>query len=108
MLSAAGLLMTLVTAAEPALAGDPLLTGKTVSLIHPAIMLFLFGASGYTAYLGFQWKYELAHFQACSPPLLEMFPSSQHSSNALDVRPLQLYRCNGCKDVSILQIFKDV
>ncbi len=41
---------------DPAFAGNPLLTGKTVSLIHPAMMLFLFSASAYTAWLGFQWR----------------------------------------------------
>lgn len=56
LLSAAGLLLPLLANVEPAIAGDPLLTGKTVSLLHPAMMLFLFGASGWTAYLGFQWK----------------------------------------------------
>lgn len=41
---------------DPAFAGNPLLTGKTVSLIHPAMMLFLFSASLYSAYLGWQWR----------------------------------------------------
>ena len=36
--------------------GGPLLEGRTVSLIHPATMIFLFTASLYAAYLGFQWR----------------------------------------------------
>ncbi|KAK9824790.1 hypothetical protein WJX74_008967 [Apatococcus lobatus] len=36
--------------------GGPLLEGRTVSLIHPATMVFLFTASLYAAYLGFQWR----------------------------------------------------
>jgi hypothetical protein len=27
-----------------------------VSLVHPAIMLFLFLATGYTGWLGLQWR----------------------------------------------------
>ena len=55
---AAGLLPLLAT--SPALAspgGDNhLLTGQLVSLVHPAIMFFLFGASGWAGWLGWQWR----------------------------------------------------
>ena len=55
--SAAGLLAPLLMSVDPAMAeGNPLLTGKTVSLIHPAIMLFLFGSTAWTAWLGWQWR----------------------------------------------------
>lgn len=53
----AGLLAPLLLDVDPAMAGNPLLTGKTVSLIHPAIMLFLFGATAWTGWLGWQWRY---------------------------------------------------
>ncbi|GIL47198.1 hypothetical protein Vafri_4072 [Volvox africanus] len=33
-----------------------LLEGRTVALIHPAVMLFLFGGTLYAGYLGYQWK----------------------------------------------------
>ncbi len=56
VLGAAGLLAPFFMDVDPAFAGNPLLTGKTVSLIHPAIMLFLFSASLYSAWLGFQWR----------------------------------------------------
>ena len=56
IIGAAGLLAPFFMDVDPAFAGNPLLTGKTVSLIHPAIMLFLFSASSYTAWLGFQWR----------------------------------------------------
>ena len=56
IIGAAGLLAPFFMDVDPAFAGNPLLTGKTVSLIHPAIMLFLFSASAYTAWLGFQWR----------------------------------------------------
>ena len=55
---AAGLLPLL--AVSPALAGpggdNHLLTGQLVSLVHPAIMFFLFGASGWAGWLGWQWR----------------------------------------------------
>ena len=56
LIGAAGLLAPFLVDVDPAFAGNPLLTGKTVSLIHPAMMLFLFSASAYTAWLGFQWR----------------------------------------------------
>ncbi|GLC37746.1 hypothetical protein PLESTB_001472600 [Pleodorina starrii] len=33
-----------------------LLEGRTVALIHPAVMLFLFGGTLYAGFLGYQWK----------------------------------------------------
>jgi len=33
-----------------------LLTGQLVSLVHPAMMFFLFGASGWAGWLGWQWR----------------------------------------------------
>lgn len=56
LIGAAGVMAPFLMDVDPAFAGNPLLTGKTVSLIHPAIMLFLFSASAYTAWLGFQWR----------------------------------------------------
>jgi hypothetical protein len=44
---------------EAALAKDGeygILEGKSVALLHPIIMLGLFGASVYAAYLGWQWR----------------------------------------------------
>ncbi|KAK9822218.1 hypothetical protein WJX81_007915 [Elliptochloris bilobata] len=52
----AGLLTPLLVDVDGAAAGNPLLTGKTVSLVHPAIMIFLFFATGYTGWLGLQWR----------------------------------------------------
>ncbi|EIE24936.1 hypothetical protein COCSUDRAFT_14062 [Coccomyxa subellipsoidea C-169] len=54
--TAAGLLTPFLLDVDPALAGNPLLTGKTVSLIHPAVMLFLFGSTAWTGWLGWQWR----------------------------------------------------
>jgi len=50
-----------LAAALPALAEGPggdnhLLTGQLVSLLHPATMFFLFGATGYTGWLGLRWR----------------------------------------------------
>lgn len=33
-----------------------ILEGRTSALIHPAIMLFLFGATAYTGWLGYNWR----------------------------------------------------
>lgn len=33
-----------------------LLEGRTAALVHPALMFFLLGVSGYAGYLGFQWR----------------------------------------------------
>ena len=33
-----------------------LLEGRTAALVHPAIMLFLFSATAYAGYLGWQWR----------------------------------------------------
>ena len=70
-IGAAGLLAPFFMDVDPAFAGNPLLTGKAVSLIHPAIMLFLFSASAYTAWLGFQWR------QAASSACLHLSVSCQ-------------------------------
>lgn len=51
-----GLLSPVLLDVHAAGANDPLLTGKTVSLIHPALMLFLFGSTAWTGWLGFQWR----------------------------------------------------
>ena len=53
--------LTPLAAALPVVAAGPggdnhLLTGQLVSLLHPAIMLFLFGATGYTGWLGLRWR----------------------------------------------------
>ena len=52
--------LTPLLAASPALAGpggdNHLLTGQLVSLLHPAIMFFLFGATGWAGWLGWQWR----------------------------------------------------
>lgn len=50
-----------LAATLPALAAGPggdnhLLTGQLVSLLHPAMMFFLFGATGYTGWLGLRWR----------------------------------------------------
>ena len=42
--------------ASPAEAVNNLVAGKTVSLIHPLTMIFLFGSSVYTGWLGLQWR----------------------------------------------------
>jgi len=45
--------------ADPALAIDSeygILEGQIFSLMHPAVMFFLFGATVYTGYLGLQWR----------------------------------------------------
>ena len=35
---------------------NPLLTGKSVSLLHPLIMFGLLGSSLYTGVLGWKWR----------------------------------------------------
>lgn len=52
-----------------------MLEGRTAALFHPASMLFLFGATFYTGYLGYSWKRaralipeELAALKAQLPP----------------------------------------
>ncbi len=52
----AGVLAPFLLDVDPALAGNPLLTGKTVSLVHPVIMIFLFGSTAWTGWLGWQWR----------------------------------------------------
>ena len=42
--------------ASPAEAANALVAGKTVSLIHPFTMIFLFGSTFYTGWLGLQWR----------------------------------------------------
>lgn len=64
--------------ATPALAGpggdNHLLTGQLVSLLHPAIMFFLFGATGWAGWLGWQWRRarelatEVKDLKAALPP----------------------------------------
>ena len=54
--TAAGLLSPLILDVHPASAHDVLLQGKIVSLVHPALMLFLFGATAWTGWLGLQWR----------------------------------------------------
>ena len=39
-----------------AVVDNPLLTGKTVSLLHPLIMFGLLGSSLYTGVLGWKWR----------------------------------------------------
>lgn len=69
----APLLIPLPAAAGPG--GDNhLLTGQLVSLLHPATMFFLFGASGYAGWLGWQWRRarelvgEVKELKASLPP----------------------------------------
>ena len=59
LLGAAGLLTPLLLDVQSALAQKGelgIIEGRTASLIHPAIMLFLFGSTFYTGYLGLQWR----------------------------------------------------
>jgi len=54
-----------------------ILEGQIFSLMHPAIMFFLFGASCYAAYLGIQWRRvrelaeEIKALKAERPPAAE-------------------------------------
>ncbi|KAL4854865.1 Methyl-CpG-binding domain protein 2 [Chlorella vulgaris] len=57
LLVTAGLLAPLLLDADAAQAVPELLKGRTFSLIHPAMMFFLFGSSIYAGYLGFQWRH---------------------------------------------------
>ncbi|EFN52449.1 hypothetical protein CHLNCDRAFT_32535 [Chlorella variabilis] len=57
VLAAAGLLAPFVLDAEAAQAVPEILKGRIFSLIHPGMMLFLFGGSVYAGYLGFQWRH---------------------------------------------------
>ncbi|KAI3430213.1 hypothetical protein D9Q98_004811 [Chlorella vulgaris] len=57
LLVTAGLLAPLLLDADAAQAVPELLKGRTFSLIHPAMMFFLFGSSVYAGYLGFQWRH---------------------------------------------------
>ena len=57
MLAAAALLAPLLLDIEAAsAAGNPLLTGKTISLLHPAVMFSLLGSTIYTGILGWNWR----------------------------------------------------
>lgn len=59
LLATAGLLTPFITSVGAAMAKDGefgLLEGRTAALIHPAMMFFLFAATGYAGYLGFQWR----------------------------------------------------
>jgi hypothetical protein len=58
LLMLAAAMVPMLLDVEPAAAGNPLLTGKTVSLVHPAIMFSLLGVSIYTGILG--WNYRQA------------------------------------------------
>ena len=51
-----GLLTPFLLDVHSASAHDPLLTGRYISLVHPAMMAFLFGATAYTGWLGLQWR----------------------------------------------------
>ena len=57
MLATAALLAPLLLDIDAAsAAGNPLLTGKTISLVHPLIMFTLLGSSIYTGVLGWNWR----------------------------------------------------
>ena len=60
LLGSAGLLTPLLLDVENALAQKGeygIVEGRIASMTHPILMGFLFGASLYTAWLGFQWRY---------------------------------------------------
>ena len=54
--AALGLLSPLLLDVHSASAHDVLLQGRTVSLVHPALMFFLFGSTLWTGWLGLQWR----------------------------------------------------
>ena len=59
LFAAATAALTTLTTALPAAAAvkdNHLLTGQLVSLLHPAMMFFLFGATGWAGWLGWQWR----------------------------------------------------
>lgn len=59
LLGSSATIATFLLQANAALAKDGeygLLEGRTIALLHPAVMLFLFGSSLYAGYLGYQWK----------------------------------------------------
>jgi hypothetical protein len=58
-MGAAGLLTPILLDAQHALAQNGelgIIEGRIASMTHPIIMGFLFGASVYTGWLGFQWR----------------------------------------------------
>lgn len=55
MLATAALLTPFLLDIDAACANQ-LLTGKTVSLVHPAMMFTLLGTSIYTGVLGWNWR----------------------------------------------------
>lgn len=62
LLGSAGLLTPLLLDVENAFAQKGeygIVEGRIASMTHPILMGFLFGASLYTAWLGFQWRYRL-------------------------------------------------
>ena len=61
-------LSPLLLSADPASAQSALVAGKTVSLIHPFTMIFLFGASLWTGWLGLQWRCACVWHYACLTP----------------------------------------
>ncbi|KXZ52878.1 hypothetical protein GPECTOR_8g259 [Gonium pectorale] len=59
LMAASATLAPLLLQANMAIAKDGeygLLEGRTVALIHPAVMFILFGGTLYAGYLGYQWK----------------------------------------------------
>ena len=71
LLGSAGLLTPLLLDVETALAQKGeygIVEGRIASMTHPIMMGFLFGASLYTAWLGFQWRYvssSIAQIRTC-------------------------------------------
>ena len=68
LLGSAGLLTPVLLDVQNALAQKGeygIVEGRIASLTHPALMFFLFGASVYTGWLGFQWRCELHFTMKC-------------------------------------------
>lgn len=67
-----------------------LFEGRTMSLIHPALMFFLLGASLYNAYSGFQWRRvrtlgtEISNLKKQIPATVRLVPCPLMLSDVMD------------------------
>ena len=85
-----------------------ILEGRTGALVHPALMLFLFGATGFTGFLGWQWRRvrtipeEVAQLKALLPKAPDAgasacVPSAAQSTAAAAPAPIKrLWCCTQC------------
>jgi len=100
LLAAGGLLTPFLLEVGAAMAKDGefgLLEGRTAALVHPAMMLFLFGATSYAGYLGWQWRRtrtvgeEIRELKKAMPAVAEGAPAA--TSPAVEALEKARRRC---------------